>query len=59
MLFRSIAEFGLLLKDSKYKGGASHEGAISRAESAYGDDENGYRKEFVELMKKAKTIKKN
>jgi len=56
LLASSIAEFGLLLRDSKYKGSANYEQAISRAKEAAKNDPNGYRKELVQLMEKAQAI---
>lgn len=52
----AVAEFGLLLRDSKYKGNASYDSVIKRAKGALGKDEGGYRKEFVELVKEAKEL---
>lgn len=56
LLASSIAEFGLLLRDSKFKGSANYERAISRAREAAKNDPNGHRKELVLLMEKAKAI---
>ncbi len=56
LLASSIAEFGLLLRDSKYKASASYEHAISRAREAAKNDPNGYRTELVHLMEKAQSI---
>ncbi len=56
LLASSIAEFGLLLRDSKFKGSASYEHAISRAREAAKNDPNGYRAELVQLMEKAQGI---
>ncbi len=56
LLASSIAEFGMLLRDSKYKGSASYEQAISRAREAAKNDPSGYRTELVQLMEKAQAI---
>jgi Ca-activated chloride channel family protein len=56
LLASSVAEFGLLLRDSKYKASASYEHAISRARKAAKNDPNGYRTELVQLMEKAQSI---
>ncbi len=56
LLASSIAEFGMLLRDSKFKGSANYEQAISRAKEAAKNDPNGYRKELVQLMEKAQAI---
>lgn len=56
LLASSIAEFGMLLRDSKYKGAASYEQAIRRAREASKNDPSGYRKELVLLMEQAQAI---
>ena len=56
LLASSIAEFGMLLRDSKFKSSANYESAISRAKEAAKNDPNGYRKELVQLMEKAQAI---
>lgn len=49
----AVAEFGLLLRDSKFKKRSSFENVVRLAESARGKDADGYRTEFVYLAKKA------
>lgn len=56
MLSSAIAEFGLLLRQSKYKAKASYAQAIERAQAAATHTPNGYRKELVNLMGKAQSI---
>lgn len=56
LLASSIAEFGMLLRDSKFKASASYASAISRAREAAKNDPNGYRTELVQLMEKAQAI---
>ena len=51
-----VAEFGLLLRDSQYKGTANWKDLITRAEAAKGADINGYRAEMIELIKLAEGI---
>ena len=51
-----VAEFGMLLRDSKHKGTSSWAGAIELGEHAMGKDEGGYRKEFIELVRRAQTL---
>jgi len=53
----SIAEFGLILRDSEYKEEASIEQVIALAKGARGEDEEGYRSEFLKLVKLADTLK--
>jgi len=47
----AVAEFGLLLRQSEYKGNAQYSEVIKRAKGAFGKDEEGYRSEFVRLVK--------
>jgi Ca-activated chloride channel homolog len=53
----SVAQFGLLLRDSKYRGDASLDGVFEVASANIGGDPNGYRAEFLELIKKARQLK--
>ncbi|MDX9747958.1 MAG: VWA domain-containing protein [Paludibacter sp.] len=50
----SVAAFGLMMKESEYKGTATKSLVLSLATNATTYDPNGYRKEFVELVKKLK-----
>ncbi|MBY0461542.1 MAG: VWA domain-containing protein [Gemmataceae bacterium] len=52
----AVVEFGLLLRDSKFKADASYERVIERAESARAFDPNDHRKEFVQLARKAQQL---
>ena len=52
----SLVEFGLLLRDSKYKYDANFDDLLDRAEGALGDDVNGYREEFLSLVAIAKGL---
>ena len=49
----AVAELGLLLRDSPYRGDASYEGAYQRAREALGDDEDGRRSELLALIRTA------
>lgn len=55
-LATSIAEFGLLLRQSNFKGNANYEHIIATARSAKGNDEEGYRAEFIKLVKMAQLL---
>lgn len=55
----SVVEFGLLLRDSRYKGTASFESLISRARAAAGEDPQGYRHEFTKLARTAEILMRN
>jgi Ca-activated chloride channel family protein len=52
-----VAEFGLLLRDSKYKGHATFSGALQRARKAAAHDPHGYRAELCRLIEKAWSLK--
>ncbi len=52
----AVAEFGLLLRNSRYKGNATYAAVHEIATEAANGDESGYRKEFLELVAKAKAI---
>ncbi|HIJ65417.1 MAG TPA: DUF3520 domain-containing protein [Candidatus Hydrogenedentes bacterium] len=52
----SVASFGMVLRDSKYKGNATFDSAVELAEEGRGQDKHGYRAEFIELVRKAKTL---
>ncbi len=52
----AIAEFGLLLRGSRYKGNSSYNHLISLAENSLGSDLKSYRNDFVSLVNKAKYL---
>ena len=54
----SVAAFAMILRDSPYKGQATLESVLETAAAAKGTDKDGYRAEFVELVKKAIELKK-
>jgi Ca-activated chloride channel family protein len=53
----SVAQFGMLLRDSEFKGTSSFSSVVRVASGAKGKDTEGYRKEFIKLVKKAALIK--
>jgi Ca-activated chloride channel homolog len=53
----SVAAFGMLLRDSKYKGQASLAGVYETATAVRGDDKHGLRGEFLELVQAAQRLK--
>jgi Ca-activated chloride channel family protein len=55
----AVAEFGMLLRDSEFKQGSTYAQAISLARAAKGNDEEGYRSEFVRLAESAKLLAKS
>ncbi|WP_321309707.1 von Willebrand factor type A domain-containing protein [Marinifilum fragile] len=52
----AVAGFGLLLRESKHKGNCNYEMLIDLAQNSKGKDEEGYRGEFIRLMKLAKHL---
>jgi Ca-activated chloride channel family protein len=52
----AVAEFGMLLRDSKYKGSANFSDVIARAKQAKGRDDDGYRAEFIRLVEQAELL---
>jgi Ca-activated chloride channel homolog len=52
----AVAEFGMLLRDSEYKGNSSYEQVLALAAGAKGADEHGYRQEFIKLVKIAESL---
>jgi Ca-activated chloride channel family protein len=49
----AVAEFGMLLRDSKHAGRASYESVLDRARRFSGDDREGYQAEFIGLVEHA------
>lgn len=52
----AVAAFGQLLRNSAHKGQASFEQVLAMARGARGDDPEGYRSEFIQLVKKAEIL---
>ncbi|MCA1618924.1 MAG: VWA domain-containing protein [Acidobacteria bacterium] len=52
----AVAEFGMLLRDSRYKGQSTFDGAAELARASAGADLRGHRAEFVRLVETAKTL---
>jgi len=55
----AVAEFGMLLRNSEFKQSASYNNAWQLAKNALGNDEEGYRSEFLKLLKNAQSLAKN
>ncbi len=53
----AVAEFGLLLRNSRYKGNASFRNVSNLAEGALGNDLRNYRNDFLTLVGKAQRLK--
>ncbi|TWR30518.1 DUF3520 domain-containing protein [Mucilaginibacter pallidiroseus] len=55
----AVAEFGILLRDSKFKQKSNFDHAIATARAGRGTDSEGYRAEFIRLAESAKLLKKS
>jgi Ca-activated chloride channel family protein len=53
----AVAEFGMLLRDSQYKGKGTFGAVIEWAQEGKGRDTAGYRAGFIELARKTQTLK--
>jgi Ca-activated chloride channel family protein len=54
----SVAEFGMLLRNSEFKTNASFDNVVKMAKKAKGNDEEGYRSEFIRLVESAQMLAK-
>jgi Ca-activated chloride channel family protein len=54
----AVAEFGMILRDSKFKGEADFSSVLALAKQSKGKDEDGYRAEFIRLVETAQLLKK-
>ncbi len=50
----SVALFGMILKNSNFKGNGTIQDVLDLAKNSKGEDEDGYRAEFIKLVKDAK-----
>jgi Ca-activated chloride channel family protein len=53
----AVAEFGMLLRNSSFRGNASAESVLARAETALDDDEDGDRTEFLRLVRQYQELR--
>jgi Ca-activated chloride channel family protein len=54
----AVAEMGMLLRDSKYKGDASYDEVRQLAQKSLGRDEEGYRADFLSMIAAASRLPK-
>ncbi len=54
----SVAAFGMVLRDSQYKGTANFDEVLKLSSQSQGTDLDGYRAEFIRLVQKSKSLKK-
>jgi Ca-activated chloride channel family protein len=52
----AVAGFGMLLRDSEFKGTATYENVYNLAKGALGTDKENYRAEFLQLVETANTL---
>lgn len=52
----AVASFGMLMRDSPYKGTWTYDAVLELAEAGLGIDTHGYREEFLALVEKAKAL---
>jgi Ca-activated chloride channel homolog len=52
----AVAQFGMLLRNSEFKQKSSYENVLALANKSRDDDKEGYRSEFIQLVKKAEIL---
>jgi Ca-activated chloride channel family protein len=52
----AVAEWGMLLRDSKYKGRSSYGQVLQLARNSQGADLEGYRAEFIRLVEQSRGL---
>ena len=52
----AVAGFGMLLRDSPFKGSLTYPAVLEIAQPSLANDPSGYRREFVELVRKAQAL---
>jgi Ca-activated chloride channel family protein len=55
----AVAQFGMLLRNSEYKQQSSYQNTWTLAKDALGKDEEGYRSEFLKMIKNAQALQQN
>jgi Ca-activated chloride channel family protein len=53
----AVASFGMILRDSPYKGTATFDSTLRIAEDSLGPDRSAYRREFMQLIQRARQIR--
>ena len=52
----AVAQFGMLLRESEFKSNSSYDNVLSLARKAKGNDDEGYRSEFIRLVESARSL---
>ncbi len=55
----AVSEFGMLLRNSEFKSSSSFEDVITLARKSKGNDDEGYRSEFLRLVENARLLASN
>lgn len=53
----AVAGFGMLLRDSEHRGSTSFESVLTWAQEGLGKDAQGYRSEFIDLVRRAQALR--
>jgi Ca-activated chloride channel family protein len=54
----SVAAFGMVLRNSPYKGSATYDSVLGLARTSQGEDPGAYRAEFLRLVERAKGLRR-
>jgi len=52
----AAAAFGMILRDSQFRGGMTYAGVLEEAQGCMKNDPGGHRKEFLDLVKRARDL---
>ena len=55
----SVAGFGMLLRDSQFKGNLTYDAVAQMARESKGEDQEGYRQEFIRLVESCNLLASN
>ena len=53
----AVAAFGMILRDSPYRSTATLDGVLQLGEDGRGPDREGYRSEFLKLVRQARSLR--
>lgn len=52
----AVAEYGMLIRESEFKGASSYQQVLTLAIGAQGDDPEGYRAEFIDMVRSSQLL---
>jgi len=52
----AVAAFALVLRNSEFRGAATYDMVLALAREAQGEDEGGYRREFISMVERARAL---